>query len=262
MLRLGINDADEEPIPSSSHLPPPKPPPPPPPNKSERIFKTCVICSIFAPESEQVCPKCGGEMSAIAQAPKTTPQAETVQAARKGSTSGAGIAAVVLGAASFFLPYFAAVFFVPAALVCSLVALKNKATGLGIVGLVLSAIGAIAIFGTSSSLSKGLTGTSSSTATSSAPSCLVVRNAAWSRYRAIEGEDKSSIEGELYNGCNATFSSVFVSFNVFDYARKQVQSTLDSTSNLGPGTTWRFKAPVTVLTSDTFKFSELTAIPR
>jgi hypothetical protein len=86
----------------------------------------------------------------------------SVQVERKPSTSAAGIAAVVLGGISLFLPFFAAVFLVPAALVCSFVALKNKSHGLGVVGLLLSGLGAIGIFSVSNSLSKGLGGTSSS----------------------------------------------------------------------------------------------------
>ena len=66
------------------------------------------------------------------------------------------IAAVVLGGTSLFLPFFAAVFLVPTALVCSLVALKNKSHGLGMVGLILSGLGAIGIFSVSSGVSAGL----------------------------------------------------------------------------------------------------------
>ena len=96
-------------------------------------------------------------MSAVMQTPNTA--ADTQQ---KRSASGAGIAAVALGGVSLLLPFFAAVFIVPAALVCSLIALKNGSRGLGVVGLILSCIGAIGILSTSSSLSSGLGGTSSS----------------------------------------------------------------------------------------------------
>jgi ABC-type transport system involved in multi-copper enzyme maturation permease subunit len=96
-------------------------------------------------------------MSALAETPNSP---APVKAER--STSGAGIAAVVLGGASLFMPYFAAVFLVPAALVCSLVALKNKSLGLGVTGLILSGIGVIGIFGVSNSISSGLGGSSSS----------------------------------------------------------------------------------------------------
>src|SRR5689334_823249 len=102
-------------------------------------MKTCRPCSIFAPDSEHLCPKCGGEMSAVTEPPKASTEAEK----KTSDTSAAGIAAVVLGGISLVLPFFAAVFLVPTALVCSLVALKNKSLGLGVVGLILSGLGAI-----------------------------------------------------------------------------------------------------------------------
>ncbi len=123
-------------------------------------MKTCGSCSIFAPDSEQLCPKCGTEMAPVADMPKASAEVEK----KPSGTSGLGIAAVVLGGISLFLPFFAAVFLVPTALVCSLVALKNKSHGLGVVGLILSGLGAIGVFSLSSSLSTGF-GNSSSPAT-------------------------------------------------------------------------------------------------
>jgi hypothetical protein len=96
-------------------------------------------------------------MSVVAEMPISPTAARTKQ-----STSGAGIAAVVLGGSSLFMPYFAAVFLVPTALVCSLVALKNKAYFMAVFGLVFSGIGALGIFSVSRGFSSGLGGTSSS----------------------------------------------------------------------------------------------------
>jgi hypothetical protein len=97
-------------------------------------------------------------MSPVTETPEATVETDK----KPSATSSAGIAAVVLGGISLFLPFFAAVFLVPAALVCSLVALKNRSHGLGVIGLVLSGLGAIGIFSVSHSLSTGLGGTSSS----------------------------------------------------------------------------------------------------
>lgn len=125
-------------------------------------MKACGSCSIFAPDSEQVCPKCGAEMSPVIQSPKASGGAEK----RPSATSGAGIAAVVLGGISLFLPFFASVFLVPAALVCSVIALKNKSHVLGVLGLILSGLGAIGVFSVSNSLSTLMgSGDSSSPAT-------------------------------------------------------------------------------------------------
>ena len=118
-------------------------------------MKACGSCAIFAPNSERVCPKCGGEMSVVPEVPKAN--------APGPSGSGAGIGAVVLGGISLFLPFFAAVFLVPAALVCSLIALKNRSHGLGVAGLILSGLGAIGLVSTSSSLSTDLVTSSSAT---------------------------------------------------------------------------------------------------
>jgi hypothetical protein len=92
------------------------------------------------------------------------PNVSTELGQKPHAISGFGIGAVALGLISLFLPFFAAVFLVPTALVCSLLALRNKSYGLGAVGLILSGIGAIALFNLSSSFSSGL-GNSSSPAT-------------------------------------------------------------------------------------------------
>lgn len=69
-------------------------------------MKVCRSCTIYAADSEQECPKCGATMSSDSGG--TDPSAAT---SPKGSVSGFGVAAVVLGGASLFVPYLAAVFF-------------------------------------------------------------------------------------------------------------------------------------------------------
>jgi hypothetical protein len=56
-----------------------------------------------------------------------------------------GIAGVVLGIGAVLMPYFAAVFLVPAAAVCGLIALRRGQKGLGAGGLILAAVGLVGI---------------------------------------------------------------------------------------------------------------------
>jgi len=59
--------------------------------------------------------------------------------------SALGIAAIVLGLGAVVMPYFAAVFLVPAALVCGLIAFRRGQKALGGIGMVLAAIGLVGI---------------------------------------------------------------------------------------------------------------------
>jgi hypothetical protein len=110
-------------------------------------MKTCHACLISAPDSEQICPKCGRQMYPVVES-----QATHDDKGKSSVISGAGIAAVAFGGISLFLPFFAAVFLIPVALVCSLIALKNRSNGLGVVGLIISGIGVLALFSQSFSL--------------------------------------------------------------------------------------------------------------
>lgn len=69
-------------------------------------------------------------------------------------SSAAGIAAIVLGMAGAVLPYFAAVFLVPSALICGLIAYKRGQRGMGFAGIVLGIIGAAGIIYTSQKITE------------------------------------------------------------------------------------------------------------
>jgi uncharacterized membrane protein len=56
-----------------------------------------------------------------------------------------GLVAVVLGVASVIMPFFAAVFLVPAAFICGLISFVGGRRGLGVAGMVLAVIGLIGI---------------------------------------------------------------------------------------------------------------------
>jgi hypothetical protein len=60
-----------------------------------------------------------------------------------------GIVGAGLGLASIIMPYFAAVFFVPAALICGAIALMKRQVGWGVLAIALSLLGAGAIIYTS-----------------------------------------------------------------------------------------------------------------
>jgi hypothetical protein len=65
-----------------------------------------------------------------------------------------GIVAVSLGLAGAIMPYFAAVFFVPAAFVCGIIAFRRGQKGLGGVGVALAIIGLIGIVSVSQKIFK------------------------------------------------------------------------------------------------------------
>jgi len=84
--------------------------------------------------------------------------------------------------------------------------------------------------------------------------CLVVTKADWD-----DPILQRAIVGEARNECEVTIGRAFVNFNVFDGGGAQIQSTLDSTSNLGAGEVWRFRAPVTNPAAHTFMQSKVNA---
>ena len=129
----------------------------------------CPNCKLENPEGALLC-DCGYSFSRTEGETRQCPYcAETIQSAAakcrfcgeslvRGPTvkksSAAGIAAVVLGIAGALLPYFAAVFVVPAALICGLIAYKRGQRGTGFAGVVLGIIGAVGIFYTSQKITE------------------------------------------------------------------------------------------------------------
>lgn len=106
--------------------------------------RTCPFCAAQIPTSARVCPACGDDVSAgIGTASSTA-----VGASRTGigaASSPIGIAGVVLGLGAVIMPYFAAVFLVPAATVCGIIALKRGQKGLGLSAMALGIVGLLGI---------------------------------------------------------------------------------------------------------------------
>lgn len=105
----------------------------------------CTECGREISDRAVACSACGAPVSA-ATSDEVSPAATRRGAAGRGTGSTLGIAAVVLGLAAVVMPYFAAVFLVPAALICGLIAFKRGQKGLGGAGVVLAVIGLLGIF--------------------------------------------------------------------------------------------------------------------
>lgn len=113
----------------------------------------CTECGRQISDQAVSCPGCGAPVSAaipVEVAPSAVPNRATVQSAG----SAIGIAAVVFGLGAVVMPYFAAVFLVPAAFVCGLIAFKRGRKALGGIGVVLAVIGLIGIIYVSQEISR------------------------------------------------------------------------------------------------------------
>lgn len=104
----------------------------------------CTDCGREISDRAASCPACGAPVSAGTSdevAPAATPRGP----AGRGTGSTLGITAVVLGLGAVVMPYFAAVFLVPAALICGLIAFKRGQKGLGGTGVMLAIVGLLGI---------------------------------------------------------------------------------------------------------------------
>ncbi len=114
----------------------------------------CPSCGAWVGRS---CPNCGQELESgwiACPACGTKPGVSKAAGAKTGSTT--GIAAVILGACSIVMPYFAAVFLVPAAFVCGFIAFNRGQKGLGSVGAILATLGLVGIIYVSQQLNQTL----------------------------------------------------------------------------------------------------------
>ena len=104
----------------------------------------CSECGREVSDQASSCPGCGAPTgkSPIAD----TPPKET--------TPIIGIVAIGLGLASILMPYFAAVFLVPAAFICGVIAFRRGQKRLGGVSIVLAILGIVGIFAVSQQMNE------------------------------------------------------------------------------------------------------------
>lgn len=132
----------------------------------------CPNCKLENPEGTPRC-DCGYAFSRMEGETRRCPYcAETIQAVAvkcrycgesllsggagkiSSPATAVGIAAVVFGLAGIIVPYFAAVFLVPAALLCGLIAYKRGQRGVGLAGIVLGMVGTVGIIYTSQKITE------------------------------------------------------------------------------------------------------------
>lgn len=123
-----------QPQPTQKHTPQPKSPQDH--NKAPKLIE-CSVCGKQMSSGAATCPHCG----------EKNPNA-------KAQGSILGITSVGLGIGSVLMPYFAAVFLVPATIICGVIAIKNDQKRLGIIAVVLGFIGLAGIIYTSSQITK------------------------------------------------------------------------------------------------------------
>jgi hypothetical protein len=66
------------------------------------------------------------------------------------------------------------------------------------------------------------------------------------------------IEGDATNNTGATITYGEVRFTLFDSSDRQVGTAVDNCTDLAPGTTWHFKAPIFEDTTTKFRIADLT----
>ena len=97
--------------------------------------------------------------------------------------------------------------------------------------------------------------------------CLSVLESSWDYYLSGGGAGQTggdgrtdAVIGKARNDCAMTIGSAYVEFTIFDVTGSQIGVAIDSTENLEPGTTWRFKAQVADSAAAwTFKLAKVSA---
>ena len=72
------------------------------------------------------------------------------------------------------------------------------------------------------------------------------------------GAGGRTIDGVVRNDAQTTYHYVQIEFDLYDKAGHGVGSTLAKTSDLGPGQTWNFRAPVLKKQAYRYRMDDLT----
>jgi hypothetical protein len=103
----------------------------------------CSECGREISDRASSCPGCGAPVRAVSEAvPPSLPAASPIM----------GVVAFGAGLAGVVMPYFAAVFLVPIAFVCGVIAFSRGQRGLGCAGIALAVLGLIGIISVSQHL--------------------------------------------------------------------------------------------------------------
>jgi MFS family permease len=154
-----------------------------------------------------------------------------------------GIVSIGLGIGAVLMPYFAAVFFAPAAIICGVVASRKGQKARGFIGIVLGLIGVAWITYTSNQISQiasSIGGKSIGASETAASTAITVSGLDWKRgkYNSL------SVIGRAVNTSSKTIGYALVEINLHDKSGAVIGSTMANINNLGPGQTWKFEAPV------------------
>lgn len=182
-------------------------------------MKTCPFCVELIRKDATVCRYCRSQLS-----PGVRSTTQPVSHKPSSSTSTGqllGFASVVLGIASVFLPYFAAVFFAPAALLCGILAFRQGHKELGGLGIVLAIVGLACVIYVSQQLGQLLTNPLGSAPALNSKANLQPQVVLKSEYdRVQEGMSYSEVVGiigasgeEMSRSDMAGFSTVMYSWS-------------------------------------------------
>ena len=107
----------------------------------------CSECGREISDRAASCPGCGAPVGA-------STVSESTAVVQSSAAPVVGFVAVALGVAGAVMPYFAAVFLVPAAFVCGIIAYRRGQRGWGAAGIALALLGLIGIVTVSQQISK------------------------------------------------------------------------------------------------------------
>jgi hypothetical protein len=184
----------------------------------------CGICQSNIPFDSNACPECGdpapfsvqGHSQKLSQVTDQVPNNQPVEMATKNPDAPVlGIVSTGLGIGAILMPYFAAVFLAPAAIIIGILAFRKNQKSLGFIGMLLGIVGIIFIIYTSNQITKitsqlgGKSGEILMSESLAGPQNNAVRSA--KQYLSMQGFSRSGLIDQLssdygsgYNIADAT----------------------------------------------------------